>query len=847
MKMKRILSASMASVLALSSFAVVASAEEAAVTNVKSKADLEAMVKSLESFRENDVYEYGTLSAERFVSLMEFADSVLASDEATVDDYTVVYHMILAVKEQLKIYSASELNTLINKCESAYNSNNIYNEDLGDNIYNTEKYSVFSEAFEDAEAVVDSGDSHLITDSYEVLEKAYNDLEKLDVITKSQFTAILKEYETATMDKYAYDSWTIGEFAETGSIPTDTYENYAGKKITWGGLYSLLTSYEEDIYSAYHSITSIKEANRTSNEEIVEGYYRAADAVKLFKLWSTDVSNNASKRGVSALLNEYHNVLAYDYNKAGGDALFAEVQRIAGTFDEGKTIQVRKYNESGYSTNLYDVADVADGWLVDYEENEMTDLSDSTLEGKVKVYKNTDASISVKSDITFYIPVDKNGMWTGEELVTTRPSGASASSYKPVNRGTETDLVKYLALPVAMDEFVVDNSNVVAVTTSAADLFVVKPNIATNNANKNDVLDGGNGIEYVYKDGGTVSVMDENLYNTVDLGIAYNTAQLYINGTKEEIKADTNGIYFMDSTGAVASGSASGSTREWSILYKYLKRALEDKYSISASSGTYTKADVDRLIDYAYDLSDKTGDIALFHENHMALVNARQAANAWMSSANSNKTYKDNQTVINGMVSTQAYNELKKYCDALEQDMAAFKYSYGDIYDYVAEVYEKLDKGEIAQTEQTLEAINKVLGGLATLESMDAEYGLDNDVFSIYNEFMRYNRLFTYGKEYKFGSVELAGPEDSSAVKAHTELTKDFETLKAYAESVVVETKTGDANGDGVVNTLDASAILQSVVGMIPALGTEADYNKDGIVTALDASAILRAIVDGTV
>ena len=74
---RRILASAMASVMALTSVAVVASAEET-VSAVKSKADLEAYVKSFDSFRENELYDYGSISGENFLSALEYADNVLA-------------------------------------------------------------------------------------------------------------------------------------------------------------------------------------------------------------------------------------------------------------------------------------------------------------------------------------------------------------------------------------------------------------------------------------------------------------------------------------------------------------------------------------------------------------------------------------------------------------------------------------------------------------------------------------------------------------------------------------------------------------------------------------------------
>ena len=54
----------------------------------------------------------------------------------------------------------------------------------------------------------------------------------------------------------------------------------------------------------------------------------------------------------------------------------------------------------------------------------------------------------------------------------------------------------------------------------------------------------------------------------------------------------------------------------------------------------------------------------------------------------------------------------------------------------------------------------------------------------------------------------------------------------------------GDINNDGVLNALDASALLKCVVGISqganPLMG---DFNKDGTVNAIDASDILKWII----
>ncbi|CCY17818.1 dockerin type I repeat [Eubacterium sp. CAG:786] len=54
----------------------------------------------------------------------------------------------------------------------------------------------------------------------------------------------------------------------------------------------------------------------------------------------------------------------------------------------------------------------------------------------------------------------------------------------------------------------------------------------------------------------------------------------------------------------------------------------------------------------------------------------------------------------------------------------------------------------------------------------------------------------------------------------------------------------GDMSNDGVLNTMDASAILKDIVGLESGVNPlMADFNGDGNVNAMDASAILKRIV----
>lgn len=150
---RRIFSGAMASVMALSAVAVVANAEE---TNSKTKADLEKLVNETygDAFRTDKLSEYGSVSAENVLDALEAADAVLYDPDAKADDYTVAYMMVEATVARLVIHTAEELQALIDECKSIYESNNIYNEELQDLIYNDEKYGTFCGAYENAQNFV---------------------------------------------------------------------------------------------------------------------------------------------------------------------------------------------------------------------------------------------------------------------------------------------------------------------------------------------------------------------------------------------------------------------------------------------------------------------------------------------------------------------------------------------------------------------------------------------------------------------------------------------------------------------------------------------------------------------
>lgn len=436
---RRILASAMASVMAIGSVAVVASAEDAAVATaqVKTKADLEAYVKSFDKFREDGIYDYGSISGENFLDAIEYADNVLDDDKATVDDYTAAYSMIEAVYNKLTIYSAEELAALIKNCQKDYDSANILNEELGDAIYDADKFATFESAFENAENVLDSSDSRIITDAYETLDAAKKDLTALDVVTKSAFRSALKDYETALQKEFAYDAWRIGTVESS-------HWGYA-QTVAYGTLYEHVASIEDKVNKAYEELDEIKALSKTTQPNIVEAYKAAKEGAEILNGFKADDTNRATKANVKALLNEYHGRLVHDYNTTVANELY---KAVVNALDAGKvevtvadgeystqTLTVKEINDKNAAAAAYNAAHAADEnfvpksmidfWYVDSAEykvdpnggrytaiiaDDENAATNSDIGKKLTVRKLISAEISVKSTETaFYIEVDDNG------------------------------------------------------------------------------------------------------------------------------------------------------------------------------------------------------------------------------------------------------------------------------------------------------------------------------------------------------------------------------------------------------------------------------------------------------
>ncbi len=915
---RRILASAMASVMAIGSIAAVASAEDTAVAtaNVKTRDDLASYVKSFDKFRENEIYDYGSLAGEDFLDALEYADNVLADSSATTIDYTVAYSMIESVYTELlkHKYTADQLKDLIKKYQKDYDTNNILNDELGDNRWSPESFSTFEAAFEDAEAVASSSDSRIITDAYEVLEDAHSKLSALTAVTKKDFRTALKAYETALQKEFAYDSWRRGEIKNSGW-------QFDGMNVAYGLIYNYVASANTTINAKYEILDQIKELNTTTQTDIVDAYNDCVLATKVLNGFTADDTNRATKANVKTLMNTYHGRLVYDYNTTAAVDLYAEIVKKVGktnihnktgdnysyTIDKKKAALASTDSDIWYITGgsklnsaeltiksdkKFYIALDADGFALGVSLNDSkteaqllstANSSTGTAAGK-KMYYTTEAGV-VKDEKTGKVTktVDAgtlvreedwgyciDGTWetviTDAGAVSVEPamSGfAGATSFKLVNAGTTVDLTSYVDVTTA---------NV------AANL---KPSAVDNHgANGTVEMAGETDKKHIQSatwddDGIIVNSSGDTVRTYVTLDNAFAVAENYLDAKTDDdyaasgiIVAGNDKTLALDTISALDNKTLKGSSQEWTLVYRNLKYALSDKYD--SSTCNHTKKDVEDLIEKAYDLAEKTGDAALFEYNHNLLVDARQAALDWVKAANKIKTYKDNVTSVevgaNSYIADTVYHTLKGYYDTLSTEYENFKYSFGEIYDYINEVKTMIDDGKLTATDALVKKLADASYYLSTVESLTVKFNggseeklTDNDAFTSDRMFQEFNRVFTFAKndpsgytfDYKADTkIQVLGVKDYSGNPnvnySHFQLKTAYEDLQLEVKGQLEpDVKLGDVNKDGKVDALDAAAILIKIAAGETIDAKVGDYNADGAVNALDAAKILQDVAAG--
>lgn len=880
---RRIFSAAMASVMALSSVAVVAQAAET-TNQVKTKADLEELITKTygDSWRSDELSNYGSVSQQKMLDALEAADVILADTDADEEDYTVAYMMVEAVAKKLVIHSVEELKALIDDCQAIVDTNNIFNEELNDLRYTAGTFDALDEALGNAKDYVTSTSSSDITEAYETLEAAKGNLDKLNVVSKSMFQNAIKKYQDIVGDKYDYDTWRRGTMTSWVDLTTGNYWAFGSAGVSYasfGYYYDYILSCNAAIQDAYEQMEAIKGLTKTSDEDIYAGYKVALDCITLYNTWSVDDVKKSTKSGLSSLINKYHGQLVYDYATSGAngfDALLAAVKGVVvGTEKDESGVEQDVMLGVEYMSGTNDV------WSTDtlFEGGYNNGGNDTSKNGVTKLLS---ATAVIKTDKTIYVPVNDNGYYDSKRDIQTTVAGKTAvgGKFQTISAKSKFDLATLI------DVTSIDYST--AVNANAAD---GRGDIAAVN---NDVLDyfdyssavanqwaSNTGIELIYEgfgwdtsnpcgiDATTAFLDDKGRQRVVDYSVklsdAMTIAQLYLSGNKDAIKDATDDIKaLMDDTGVIA-GDASATSKEYEMVYRYLYYALTDNYEGTKEDAcSHTKADVAALIEDAWDLIEDTGDASIFGASNVALVAARKDAIEWLALAKADKKYKEytastTATAGSYIDSTSAYHDLETAYNQLKNEYNALKYSFGEIYDYMAEVADKIDDGELDATDALLAALEDTAYALSTVDPVtytnDADYE-DNYAFDGDREFNGNNRVVTYAEKvddnkYQYiasidaGVTIMDGNDDGEIENpTHAALKTAYEALMAaVAAQAEAEVVLGDANGDGKVNAADAAAIAKYAVGLGTVDEVAADYNKDGKVNVADAAAIIKAIV----
>ncbi len=876
---RRIFSAAMASVMALSTVAVVAQAEETA-TQVKTKEDLGALLKEYDNdYRVYTLSDYPEILADAMIDALDAADAIYAATESDGADYTVAYWMVKAAANKLeksKLYTIEDLKELVAHCEGlkVVKNDNIYNEELNDNICDPDTYTKLISEIEDAKDCYKSTNAKEITTAYVELDAALNGLKYLDVITKSQFRAVLQEYQAIFNEEFAYDEWRRGEYVWSTEVNDmgNQWVFQAANNLTasYGAWFDYCTAGSADIEAAYNEIDGIKGLKETTAVDIVNTYKLAKKIVVTFNAWEADDVDRATKSGISALINKYHGQLVWEFCAADVTTLETAIKTDA-------SATVTYVDPSNGAT---------DGWHVELNAGTGYDADGTSADGGAAAYvKVVAADYTVTLDKTVYVPVDDNGYFDNStnDIITDWKAKAEGQKYQTIAKGSKFDLSKLIAVEVAD---IVDGNDtglgknadgsLVAPTTSAAAT-------ADLNANTNmDQLEEGGWVPswggyagFIW--GSEMTTTDGDLY-TVSLADAMKLADIYLNGqyTKADydkaeaaaagsgaaIKANADFIKVLDTTGLISESTTNvafptGSTKELAMAYRALFYALTDRYAGTiagvSEDSYYTKADVKNLIADSYKLIERTGDTAIFNVANVELAEALEDAIAWVAAAESDNLYKENTEGqdANGDTygtSHATYLALNGFYTQLAAEEAALKYSFEEIYDKIGEVAEKIDDGEIAATDELLAAIEACAGALSDVAYETVTTAGD------------YDDNYAFDDERAFeGGVNRVVTGDVTEVKTlsagikladnptHATLKAAYEALLAAAKKaadVKPDVLLGDANGDGDVNATDASAILMSLVGLGDEIDEDAaDFDEDGDVDADDASALLKSLV----
>lgn len=894
---RRIFSSAMASVMALSSIAVVAQAEETKA--FKEKADLDKLINETlgDYWRENTLVTYADSYVDAMNSVLDTAEAILNNANSTAKDFTVAYYMVKGAEAHLHHYTLADLAKLVEQDRPLREDDNILNEELMDNRYDPDLKQAFDDAWDEALSVVEyeSIDPNEIDNAYVDLDNADN-LEELPTVTKGDYRAAIKAVEDIIANASKYDRWRRGSMANcwafNSNLDPDTGFGWAFSRqtISYGALVDTMLSTLDKINEKYEYIDNIKNLVKTSDETLVAMCNWAEYIGQNFKEWKPDNVNRGTKTNITALLKEYHNQMVYDFEKAASEdaiSLITSADADLLVVVDGEELEA-------------DVATGDDAWDVTIGYTKLLDGSN------LKCYCSRDSwaghdhdkiietHLYIKPSDTIYIPLDEETgyinlggtVYYGEE-----PDDYTSAKYQRVGKNLKFDLAKLI--PVQLDSVL----NYTFETEHLGSIAMTPDEVAGYFEGFEDhqgfALYNPDALSYydVDDDNATdLKVYGEQDYG-VDFATAYENAIAYLNGEYDIDENETNNlvtdlersIHNLDDSGVVgqkngAPADITGSSKEWTLVYRYLKYALEDRYLAvapgDAAACKHTRADVQNLIDQAYAVADRVGETSIFAASHDHMMLVRQAAIDWKRTSLTDRYYKEYTTEYTfddytEMVGTEptakyldsddVYHKLEAAINNVLEEEAALSITFGEIYDSIWQTAEKIDNGTLNSSVELITAMQDTAFRLALVEQ-EIVYNegagcivpyADNAAFDDEWNVLRNNRLITDTDEEEDKATyidTLAGTIHATPVHAnptHYALNGEYSELKAAIKKnePQKEVLLGDADLNGTPNEItDAIAALQMYVdGKVVA---EADMDEDKDVDVDDAKTILNNYVN---
>lgn len=307
-------------------------------------------------------------------------------------------------------------------------------------------------------------------------------------------------------------------------------------------------------------------------------------------------------------------------------------------------------------------------------------------------------------------------------------------------------------------------------------------------------------------------------------------------------------------TGKPTDNKKAVSAAAWKILYNYTKYSLEDHYK-GSSAKTYTKKDVEKLLNDSYDLAEKTIETAMFSYSHSDLYDIRNEASDWLKAAKADKSaYKDDKQ-YNGKNATEMYKDMKEAYDQLKKEYDGFKYSYGEIAADMVAVAKIIEDGKYnatvtADLTKQLETVADLFVKVDILvDSNDNEFA-DSAVFSDDGLLNIHNRVLTSDglDSIKTGSGDSDKFKVDKAKKetdknhSHWALMEAYEKLVKMVEDAekAPATDIKDVDGNGKFELADITALLKLYTDN-KTDAAKHDIDGNGKVDLQDVIALLKA------